>query len=492
MDFAPHCYRFRSLCTAGTRLHGNNLGIQTRWMRNFTEKGHCAINDASGRRPLQAHDHGCLPGNFVLVLLPADGHFTTPLPIQPESGRNPGPDAPTPPRLEGDIHWRIQEGLEHRWLFAGLPCRDWQEEIYLQVKVGLKKVEVGSEVDSEQRPADLQVRRYRNVFEPRSPSQLASAESSDTVMRYGDLRKLLVNLVPFPHTDGHSATGVKVEQDSDLGYRAVMPRARGRVLCRTSGPDNPAAEDSSTGAEGHADLRHPGDFRAELEIASKRHRKLAPAVQITTAFLLGLRMVWSEFAKRVEFRAMRPRMQARQQKLEAPAPGQIVIPRLMVRDRVGHWCNSDPGHRVLRELKWQAPTAAAVLARLRRELPGLRLTPDLEVEVTQTHGVPLWGGISLAWGAGSPSWDEARTILQTRCNVPPKGLKMSVAFVGNSTAIQEVMARIGTSFRSMYSRKAFVHWYTREGMDEMEFVEAEASLYDLISEYQQYQDATVE
>ncbi|CAE8612777.1 unnamed protein product [Polarella glacialis] len=69
---------------------------------------------------------------------------------------------------------------------------------------------------------------------------------------------------------------------------------------------------------------------------------------------------------------------------------------------------------------------------------------------------------------------------------------MSVAFVGNSTAIQEVMARIGTSFRSMYSRKAFVHWYTREGMDEMEFVEAEASLYDLISEYQQYQDATVE
>ena len=35
--------------------------------------------------------------------------------------------------------------------------------------------------------------------------------------------------------------------------------------------------------------------------------------------------------------------------------------------------------------------------------------------------------------------------------------------------------------------KAFLHWYTNEGMDEMEFTEAESNLNDLISEYQQYQ-----
>ena len=32
-----------------------------------------------------------------------------------------------------------------------------------------------------------------------------------------------------------------------------------------------------------------------------------------------------------------------------------------------------------------------------------------------------------------------------------------------------------------------MHWYTGEGMDEMEFTEAESNMNDLISEYQQYQ-----
>ena len=40
--------------------------------------------------------------------------------------------------------------------------------------------------------------------------------------------------------------------------------------------------------------------------------------------------------------------------------------------------------------------------------------------------------------------------------------------------------------------QAFLHWYTGEGMDEMEFTEAESNLNDLVSEYQQYQDALAE
>ena len=44
----------------------------------------------------------------------------------------------------------------------------------------------------------------------------------------------------------------------------------------------------------------------------------------------------------------------------------------------------------------------------------------------------------------------------------------------------------------MFRRKAFLHWYTGEGMDEMEFTEAESNMNDLVSEYQQYQDAGVE
>ena len=44
----------------------------------------------------------------------------------------------------------------------------------------------------------------------------------------------------------------------------------------------------------------------------------------------------------------------------------------------------------------------------------------------------------------------------------------------------------------MYKRKAFLHWYLDEGMDEMEFTEAYSNMKDLISEYQQYQEASIE
>jgi tubulin beta len=77
------------------------------------------------------------------------------------------------------------------------------------------------------------------------------------------------------------------------------------------------------------------------------------------------------------------------------------------------------------------------------------------------------------------------------CSVPPRGLKMSSTFVGNSTSIQELFQRVGNQFSAMFRRKAFLHWYTGEGMDEMEFTEAESNMNDLVSEYQQYQDASV-
>ncbi|XP_035487616.1 tubulin beta chain [Scophthalmus maximus] len=76
------------------------------------------------------------------------------------------------------------------------------------------------------------------------------------------------------------------------------------------------------------------------------------------------------------------------------------------------------------------------------------------------------------------------------CDIPPRGLKMSATFIGNNTAIQDIFRRVGEQFALMFRRKAFLHWYTGEGMDELEFTEAESNLNDLVSEYQQYQDAT--
>ncbi|XP_077557131.1 tubulin beta chain-like [Haemaphysalis longicornis] len=70
---------------------------------------------------------------------------------------------------------------------------------------------------------------------------------------------------------------------------------------------------------------------------------------------------------------------------------------------------------------------------------------------------------------------------------------MSAAFISNTTAIQELFKRISKQFSAMFRRKAFLHWYTGAGMDEMEFTEeAESNMNDLISEYQQYQEATVD
>jgi tubulin beta len=78
------------------------------------------------------------------------------------------------------------------------------------------------------------------------------------------------------------------------------------------------------------------------------------------------------------------------------------------------------------------------------------------------------------------------------CDIPPKGLKMACTFIGNSTAIQEMFKRVSEQFTLMFRRKAFLHWYTGEGMDEMEFTEAESNLSDLVTEYQNYQDASAD
>merc|ERR1711939_344043 len=83
-------------------------------------------------------------------------------------------------------------------------------------------------------------------------------------------------------------------------------------------------------------------------------------------------------------------------------------------------------------------------------------------------------------------------IQTAHCDIAPKDSKMAVTFVGNSTAIQSLFQRINTQFSSMFRRRAFLHWYTGEGMDEMEFTEAESNMQDLVAEYQQYQEAGVD
>lgn len=83
-------------------------------------------------------------------------------------------------------------------------------------------------------------------------------------------------------------------------------------------------------------------------------------------------------------------------------------------------------------------------------------------------------------------------IKSSVCDIPPKAVNLSTTFIGNNTGIQSLFKRVHTQFKLMFGRKAFLHWYTGEGMDEMEFTEAESNMNDLVCEYQQYQDATEE
>ena len=76
--------------------------------------------------------------------------------------------------------------------------------------------------------------------------------------------------------------------------------------------------------------------------------------------------------------------------------------------------------------------------------------------------------------------------------VPPEGAQISGTFVANTTAIKGVFQRISAQFAKMYKRKAFLHWYKGEGMDEMEFQEADKNVRDMITEYQDKQDAVVD
>jgi len=76
--------------------------------------------------------------------------------------------------------------------------------------------------------------------------------------------------------------------------------------------------------------------------------------------------------------------------------------------------------------------------------------------------------------------------------VPDSSADLSATSIGNTTALKGIFQRLATQFGAMYRRKAFLHWYKGEGMDEMEFQEADKNVRDLITEYQDKQDASFE
>merc|ERR1712098_639617 len=61
----------------------------------------------------------------------------------------------------------------------------------------------------------------------------------------------------------------------------------------------------------------------------------------------------------------------------------------------------------------------------------------------------------------------------------------SACLIGNNTAITDVFTRINKKYDMMYEKRAFLHWYIRDGMEDGEFPDARENMDDLRKHYQE-------
>jgi len=236
-------------------------------------------------------------------------------------------------------------------------------------------------------------------------------------------------LVPLPGreellsglSEHGGAPAAAVEQEYDLAYRGVMPRALGLALA------GPPSSPSDSEDEEYACSDSPALFESE---SRSRHASAAAAqapARVLVALLLGIRRIRREYAVRIA--AWRVLAEHTLRPAPIPMPSTAVTacpaqPSLVISRRSVHvlqgqleaWAGSAAGRAVVRELRWYTPSVSVLCSRLRRDFGSVGgISHRSLLTACIPLGLPVARGASVSWGPGMPTWAEAFAAWQRPC-----------------------------------------------------------------------------